>query len=405
MKNHSNIPVANSSRKNDHFIRMVGAAQGTSTGLSRYARSLRQALEAAGNPVDVAGTPAPPVPGPLVGLAQRFGFDLRAFFTTYPLVLPAAPAHGVTHLTSQNQASAVAFRAPANLVVTVHDIITLAYRSDPELTGYMRAYDKFFDNLTIRGLRRATALIADSAHTRDDVVRVLGYPASRIHVVHLGVHHTIFRPRPVPADLYARYGLDDTIEPILYIGSEDPRKNLRRLIDAFASILDRFPQARLLKVGAARFAHEREQLHSYIRQRGLHNHVLFFDQVSDDDLVSFCNYARVFVFPSLYEGFGLPPLEAMACGTPVITSNASSLPEVVGDAAISVDPYDVDALAAAIGRVLGDAPLRAELRARGLARAAQFTWERAARETLAVYREVLGTRNHAKHSQHVPSDI
>ncbi|MGB9880037.1 MAG: glycosyltransferase family 4 protein, partial [Anaerolineae bacterium] len=118
--------------------------------------------------------------------------------------------------------------------------------------------------------------------------------------------------------------------------------------------------------------------------------VVFTGYVPDEDLPALYSGADLFVFPSLYEGFGLPPLEAMACGTPVVCSKASSLPEVVGDAALMVDPYDVEALAEAMHRVLSDAVLREELRGKGLARAQQFTWEKAARETLAVYEEVLG---------------
>jgi len=127
-----------------------------------------------------------------------------------------------------------------------------------------------------------------------------------------------------------------------------------------------------------------------VSELGLGDRVHFAGYVHDADLPALYGGADLFVFPSLYEGFGLPPLEAMACGTPVVCSNAASLPEVVGDAAVTVDPYDVDALAEAMQRVLADRDLREDLRARGLARARQFTWERTARETLAVYREVCG---------------
>jgi glycosyltransferase involved in cell wall biosynthesis len=131
-----------------------------------------------------------------------------------------------------------------------------------------------------------------------------------------------------------------------------------------------------------------ESFFARLRELGLEDEVVLPGYIADEDLPAVYSAASVFVFPSLYEGFGLPPLEAMACGTPAVCSNASSLPEVCGEAALLVEPTDVAALAQAMARVLSDEPLRATLRARGLAQAAKFSWERTARETLAVYREV-----------------
>jgi glycosyltransferase involved in cell wall biosynthesis len=149
------------------------------------------------------------------------------------------------------------------------------------------------------------------------------------------------------------------------------------------------PNVKLIKVGSPEYLGHLEQLKQLTYELSLEGSVLFLDHPPEEDLVALYNLAALFVFPSLYEGFGLPPLEAMACGTPVVCSHAASLPEVVGDAALMVDPYDVDGLAAAMERVLRDADLRQDLRERGLARASQFTWERTARQTVAVYREVL----------------
>ena len=364
----------------------VGRTDAATTGLSRYARSLYGALAERGVTVEVVGAKPPPLPSPLYTVAREAGFDLRTFFSTYPAFLPDIPATAVVHLMSQGQAGVLAWRPRPRTVVTVHDLITTLFRKNPELTGYMRSYDKFFDDVALRGLRNATALLADSAHTRYDIINHLHYPPERVHVVHVAVDHSLFRPVALSDDFYVRYNLDKGRPYLLYVGSEDPRKNLHRLIAAFQQVSARFPEVHLLKVGGGRFAHERENLLAKVKNSGMITQVRIIDQVSDSDLTCFYNLASAFVFPSLYEGFGLPPLEAMACGTPVITAHVASLPEVVGDAALLVDPYDIDELAHAMMRVISESTLRSDLRERGLARAAEFTWARTVDQTLAVYK-------------------
>lgn len=150
------------------------------------------------------------------------------------------------------------------------------------------------------------------------------------------------------------------------------------------------PDLRLIKVGTPEYLAQFRKLKELLGELSLEPFVHFVNHPPEEDLVALYNMADVFVFPSLYEGFGMPPLEAMACGTPVVCSNAASLPEVVGDAALTVDPYDVEALAQAVCRVLIEPDLAADLRGRGLGRAARFTWERTARETVEVYRQVWG---------------
>jgi glycosyltransferase involved in cell wall biosynthesis len=183
----------------------------------------------------------------------------------------------------------------------------------------------------------------------------------------------------------ARYGIDRPY--LLYVGGINARKNIARLFEAYAQVRATHPDVILVVAGKRQW--QTGEIDAAFRRFNLEDQVHFTGYVDDRDLPALYSAAELFVFPSLYEGFGLPPLEAMACGTPVVTSNASSLPEVVGDAALTVDPYDVDGLAAAIKHALTDEDLRVELRRRGVARAAQFTWQRAARETLAVYAQVL----------------
>jgi glycosyltransferase involved in cell wall biosynthesis len=375
-------------------VRMIAGCGEGATGISRYASQLCLALTGMGVGVETRAPFGAPLPPLLVSLARRAGYDLDAFFSTYPVGVPAPRGPLVAHLTSQQQASALALarRTLRHAVVTVHDLITLAHRAEPELTGYMTWYDRIFDGLTARGLRRARALIADSRYTASEIERVLGSEAAaRVTAVPLGVDHGTFFPASVGEAFWTRVHLTPGRPYVLYVGSEDPRKNLHGLLTAFRELLRDVPDAVLLKVGAPRFRAERATLLADVDRLGLAGRVRFFDRVADADLADFYRAATVFAFPSLYEGFGLPVLEAMASGTPVVCSHATSLPEVAGDAALLVDPVRPDALADALRAALTDEPLRATLRDRGTTRAAQFTWERTARETLAVYAQVLDT--------------
>jgi glycosyltransferase involved in cell wall biosynthesis len=175
---------------------------------------------------------------------------------------------------------------------------------------------------------------------------------------------------------------------ILYLGTIEPRKNVAGLLHAYRRLLDR-GDTTLDLVVAGRKGWLYEPVFQAVRELGLEERVHFTGWVAGEDAPALMNSAQVFVYPSLYEGFGLPPLEAMACGTPVVCSNAASLPEVVGDAAILVNPLETNEMADAIARVLSDPARRQEMCAKSIAQAARFTWERAARETLQVYERVI----------------
>jgi glycosyltransferase involved in cell wall biosynthesis len=181
-----------------------------------------------------------------------------------------------------------------------------------------------------------------------------------------------------------RYGL---VWPfVLSVGTLEPRKNHLRLVRSFGRILPAHPELRLVLVGGKGWLYE--DVTAEVARLGLQDRVVFSGFVADADLPAVYTLASIFAFPSLYEGFGLPVLEAMACGTPVVCSNASSLPEVAGDAAILVDPTDVDTLARALHQALSDQPGRQVMQTRGQAQAARFTWSAAARTLLNTYREV-----------------
>ncbi|MBN1483211.1 MAG: glycosyltransferase family 4 protein [Chloroflexia bacterium] len=267
---------------------------------------------------------------------------------------------------------------PCPLVVTIHD---LAYMRYPEV--HPRGRRLYLNLLTRLTVRRARAVIAVSEFTGREVQRLLGVPGERIQVIYEGVDPD-FCPRP-PEEVAAfreRRGLPPRY--LLYLGNLEPRKNLRRLVQAYARVATDAP---LVLAGARGWGYE--ALFAEVEALGLSERVLFPGFVPREELPLWYNGAVALVYPSRYEGFGLPPLEAMACGTPVLTSTASSLPEVVGEAGLQVSAEDVPALAAAMQRLLDRADLRAELRQRGLERARRFSWSNMARETAALYVRLL----------------
>jgi glycosyltransferase involved in cell wall biosynthesis len=269
----------------------------------------------------------------------------------------------------------------AQTVVTVHDVFAWS------LPGHSTLADTLiYRHWLPRVLPSVNAVITVSQASKADIVRHLGVPADKVHVTYEGAGHSYTRASVEQVSkVRAQYGLPDGY--VLFVGSVEERKNLGRLLQACARLWAAGERRPLLIVGARRGKYSK--ILQTVRDLNLESRVHFTGHVPDADLPALYSGADLFVFPSLYEGFGLPPLEAMACGTPVVCSNNSSLPEVVGDAALTVDPYDVDALADAMRRVLANADLAEDLRRRGLERAAAFAWERTARETVEVYREVL----------------
>jgi alpha-1,3-rhamnosyl/mannosyltransferase len=227
----------------------------------------------------------------------------------------------------------------------------------------------------------ADRIIAVSQATRDDIVKHLGIPAERVAVVPLAVDPSFHPPSRAEVDAaLAPLGLSNGAY-LLFLGTLEPRKNLGRLVEAVTRAgTDVGP---LVLAGAEGWGND--ELRPRITELERQGRVRYLGYVPDALRTPLIGGARMFVYPSLYEGFGLPPLEAMACGTPVIASNVSSLPEVVGDAALLVDPLDVDDLAAGIRKLWDDEALRYDLRVCGLARAREFTWERTARLTLEAY--------------------
>lgn len=355
------------------------------SGLSRYATALycqlKQWPDANVTPVPL--TP-PPLPRPLLRLASGLGYDIGTFLTTYPLSWPG-DLGDLVHLTHRAQATLLLRRPSCPSVVTVHDVIHYQYRNDPSMRTYRNHLVQWMDRISIRALHSADAIIASSEYTKHALVREVGLPEAKVHCIHLGVDAEQFRPCRIPQGFLERYSLDRGIPYILHISTEEPRKNLPALIRAFALVRTWHPDARLLKVGWPLYPAVRSKVSSLVDELNLGDSIILVNEVPDEDLVYFYNLAQVFAFPSHAEGFGLPVLEAMACGTPVMCSDRASLPELVGSAALMVAPDDVPGMAEAICKILEDKAMWHTLRESGLERAALFSWTQTARDTLDLY--------------------
>jgi glycosyltransferase involved in cell wall biosynthesis len=278
--------------------------------------------------------------------------------------------------------------APCPVVATIHD---LSFEHIPETFKWRSRVQL---RLTVRATaRRAAHVVAPSEFTRRDLVETYGLDPARVTAIPLAVSPR-FRPVEDAAELERvrrLYGIAG--EYVLAVGSIQPRKNLARLVRAYSALRrergrSNLPQ--LVLVGKKGWLYG-DTLRA-IEEAGLGGAVVLTGYVREDDLPALYSGALCFAYPSFYEGFGLPPLEAMSCGAPVLTGNLTSLPEVVGDAGLTVDPLDTDALASALARLIDDDALRADFRERGLRRARTFDWRDTARMTLKVYRRVMSDR-------------
>ncbi|RPI29165.1 MAG: glycosyltransferase family 1 protein [Chloroflexota bacterium] len=292
-------------------------------------------------------------------IARREGIDLlHSLHYTRPLFLPCAS------------------------VVTFHDMTFFLF---PHL--HTRSKRIFFPAAIRMSARTAGALIADSESTRQDAIRVLGISPDRITAVPLAAAED-YRPITDQGLLdraRQKYGLPENF--ILYVGLVEPRKNLPALIRSYKGMVDKGVTHHLVVVGRRGWMYE--QVFQQVEALGISERVHFTGYADREDLPVIYNLASVFVYPTLYEGFGLPVLEAMRCGAPVVTSNVSSLPEIVGEGGLMVAPGDEAALTGAVLRLLDEPGLREKLSAQGLKQSALFSWERVAYETVQVYEKAL----------------
>ena len=369
----------------------LSAAAHERAGLGRYAASLAEALLALDpaltgfvNDLSTSRLRAPLSALPLrtAGLPRKL-WRLRAAVSYFggPKLDQALAGVSLYHATEH----LLPYISTARSVFTLHDV---AYRLYPQFHLWQ---NRLYLNLMMpRFMARADAVICVSEATRRDAERFYRVPPEKLHVIYEGVE-----PRFQPAtDAWAleavrrRYSLPQRF--ILCVCTIEPRKNLTTLLDAYAALRQRQPEVGLVLAGGRGWLYE--DFFTHLRRQKLEQVVHLPGYIPDADLPALMNCAEVFAYPSVFEGFGLPPLEAMACGIPVICSAASSLPEVVADAGLLLPAQDPGRWTEALARLLADPELHADLRARGLNRARQFTWARAAEQTQAVYHTVLKNR-------------
>lgn len=273
-------------------------------------------------------------------------------------------------------------------VLTIHDLIPLVFPNG------VRARHRHYFRFAIRRLLRiADAIIVDSESTKSSMLERFSVPEEKLNVVYLGVDRFRFQPvndQERIREVCQRYGIGEN-PYILFVGNIEPRKNLSSLIHAYAKLVkSRKCQHQIRLVIAGSVGHVVGDVLSLPSRCGVGDQVILPGIIRDDDLPALYSGASLFVFPSYYEGFGFPVLEAMSCGVPVVASNASSLPEIAGDAALLVDPHRQDDLCQAMQRVLTDEGLRQEMKQKGFARVELYSWEKTAQRTLQVYKKVCG---------------
>lgn len=358
------------------------------SGIGRYAVELARAMRGL-------------VDGPDLVLLNPFDEGLNPLHDSFPAVqirgrlLPAfmalapvqlARAAGNHNLSVVHDPTGISpfppfgWPAATRRVVTIHDMIPFVY---PET--HARLTNLLFQHYIPRTLHNVDAIVTVSEASKRDILRYYPVVEDKVHVIHNGISPS-FHPRTIDEVAAARAKYDLPERYILSVGALQQRKNLATLFRAYQHMLQRGTAHHLVIVGKA--AWKTDDTFAALHDLGLEEHVSFTGYVADEDLPAIYTGADVFAFPSLYEGFGLPPLEAMACGTPVVVSKQSSLPEVVGDAGLLVDPCDAVGFTNAIEAVLTDSTLSSMLSDLGLKRASRFSWERAAVDHLDLYRHL-----------------
>lgn len=283
----------------------------------------------------------------------------------------------VKHITSQEFAYIQNSLEMDKTIITCHDLIPWVYEKDRS---------QFWKD-NISGLKKADAIITISEFSKDEIIKHLDCSAKNVYIVKDAVDHAVYYKNRDKSILRSLNILNEEFI-VLYVGSETPRQNVPVLIKAFSKLKKKVPNIKLVKIGESQSYGARENILKLINDLHLQEDVIFVGYVPEEDMPRWYNAADVLVYPCEYAGFGLPPLEAMACGTPVITSNTTSLPEVVGDAGIMIDPHDIDLMADKMYEILINNGLSDDLVKKGIERAKLFSWDDSAQATLKVYEDI-----------------
>lgn len=315
-------------------------------------------------------------------LVKKYSFPkgstaIWRYFST-PLKLKSMNQLDIVHDTYE--IGPLSIKMPFKRIITVHDLSPFLFPNTFSSSNVL--FHKIFFSKTLRSVDK---IITVSESTKYDLVTYFNVPEDRIKVIFNGVDTKFRSLRENDVNEFLKkYNINFPF--ILYVGTLEPRKNLPTLIKAYYQLKKKNINHKLVIAGRKGWKYQK--IFETIDKLNLKDDIIFTGYVPENDLPALYNAADLFVYPSIYEGFGLPPLEAMACGTPVITSNTSSLPEVVGDAGIMVDPLDINELAHSMHEVLTNSALKIDLRKKGLERAKMFNWEKCGRETLEVYENV-----------------
>lgn len=336
-------------------------------GISKYSSELRKRLESVSiNTIEY------PI------LAKGHLADGITKRCLYPAIVRLRMKAGnIKHITNQDLAFLLTLYRIQPSVISCHDLIPWTYYGQRSLLWQMN----------IKGLKKADEIITGSEFSKMQIIDTTGTKEERIHVIPDGVDHERYFPNH-DRSILSPYGINDEQKVILYVGSEEPRKNLILLLKAVKELKLMGLNIKLLKVGSPGFGNSRDDTLNLIRDLDILDEIIFTGFIPEIDLPKYYNAADLFVFPSFIEGFGLPPLEAMACGCPVIAANTSSLPEVIGDGGILVNPFDYIALADFMEKVITDDSFRSDLIRKGVERAELYSWNKTTAMTLSLYREI-----------------
>jgi len=283
----------------------------------------------------------------------------------------------VKHITSQQLAYLLKSLNLDKTIITCYDLIPWAYENNRS---------SFWKN-NIEGLEKADKIITISEFSKSEIIKYAGYSPDKIEIVYPAVDHDIYY-KTRDKNILKRLNISDSCKIILYVGSEEPRQNVDLLIKAFNELKKQLPEVKLIKIGNPHLHGAREKILELVKKLNQQKDIIFMDYVSEEELPKWYNAADLVVYPCSYAGFGMPPLEAMSCGTPVITSKSTSLPEVVGDAGIIVDPQDINTLTNNMYNVLTNEDLSENMSKKGLERAKLFNWNDSAKKTLEIYKEM-----------------
>lgn len=283
------------------------------------------------------------------------------------------PIYHLYHFANQNLSFLI---SKPNSIVTCHDLAPLITPDQPA--------EKILRRYFYRGLKKAKFILADSFSTKRDLINIYGISPKIIKTIYLGVEQEIFKPLKDKKTIRSKLQIPDGFKVILNVGTEKYRKNIPGLLYAFAKLWGDYKNILLVRVGK-----QSRKIQQLIRKLDIEESVRYFENISEGELPLFYNVADIFVMPSFYEGFGLPPLEAMSCGIPVVVANTSSLPEIVGDAGLKVNPYSISEIYEGMKKLLDNPGLYCELKEKGIAQAKKFTWQKTAEGLANVYKNLL----------------